>query len=83
MSLDTTLAKAAASAAAEKWQWHYKACHRCHPAAKMRRHDLLCPEGVRLHDDVRETAAEARRQAELDKQPNPAQDALFDLPGQT
>jgi hypothetical protein len=82
MSLDTTLARAAARAAADRWQWHYKGCHRCHAAAGRVtvQRGLLCPEGLQLHDDRRTTAAEAKRQAELDKAPSPDQGTLFELP---
>jgi len=82
VSLETTLAKASARAAQEKWNDHRKHCALCGNAGRNPKPGQVCPAGDRLLQDVRVTAAEVRWQMELDKFPDPNQGSLFDLPGQ-
>jgi hypothetical protein len=79
MSLETTMARAAERGADEDWQRHRKMCAHCEPAARKRQWKLLCAAGAELKSGRDELRAEALRQAELDKAPNPDQAPLFDV----
>ena len=77
MSLQATLARAEAEAAAERWLAHKRHCARCAYRARIRDWGWLCLDGARLREASTAAArdlAEARR---LDKLPPPGQAALF------
>lgn len=77
MSLQTTLAKAAAENAQQLWRRHRHDCSQCDLAMYRRRYGELCPTGtVALHIKW-DLAAQAKREAEADKAPNPNQASLF------
>ena len=77
MSLQTTLARAEADAADGIWQRHRKTCHVCGPVARKRQYDQLCPDGKAALQDRNDLRDAAEREALLDKQPMPGQDAMF------
>ena len=73
MSLQTTMARASARIAEQRWQEHRKTCSRCRPRQP-------CADGREALQQRDESRAEAKRQAELDAAPDPNQGTLFDLP---
>jgi hypothetical protein len=81
MSLETTLARGEALAAEAKWKDHRLNCPTCQRQARKRAWNELCSAGKAAHLDYKETAAELKRQAELDQQPSPDQMPLFNLTG--
>ena len=77
MSLETTLANAAARDAERRWREHKGHCPRCTREARGRNWDGLCGSGYSLwtaHRASQEELAENRR---LDKLPSPDQEELF------
>jgi hypothetical protein len=82
VSLELTLARGAARAGNEKWQRHRKTCATCQPAARRRKYGKLCSEGKQLWADKQAAEAAERVEAELDRQPDPNQGELFDVPAE-
>jgi hypothetical protein len=83
-SLQTRLAQAAARAAERAWEQHRRHCWACAIAVTRKRSADLCPEGAKARELAADLRAEARREARLDRLPDPNQGALFgldDLPG--
>jgi len=81
MSLQTTLARGAARAAAENWRSHRNFCIHCGTATRRRRWDDLCPDGSELRAQMAETEAALQRERDLDKVTIlPGQGMLFDWP---
>ncbi len=77
VSLQTTLARAAARAAAAEWKSHKRCCPRCSAMSRSRSWPLLCAEGARARGASLAAAGELARQAELDRRPAPGQEALW------
>lgn len=77
MSIETTLARADARAAEDRWQAHRRDCPVCVTAQRKRKPAVMCGQGSGLYRDRGATARELERQRELDKQPIPGQGALF------
>lgn len=80
MSLETTIARGEALAAQQKWDDHVHNCPTCSRAMGRRKPDELCRAGTAARTDKIETARELSHQRELDKQPAPSQEPLFELP---
>jgi hypothetical protein len=76
-SMETTLARAAATAAEADWKGHHGQCPRCTRAVRGRQWGDLCRFGAEYRAAHLAAAAELRRNRELDKQPAPDQKALF------
>ena len=77
MSIETTLARADARAAEDRWQAHRWDCPVCVTGQRRRKPAEMCDQGSDLYRDRDATARELERQRELDKQPIPGQGALF------
>lgn len=77
MSLETTLARAAFTAADDAWKLHKRQCAGCSVAARHRRWDQLCAPGGTLREAQVQASAELKRNRELDRQPSPDQPPLF------
>ncbi len=76
-SLQTTLARAAARAAAAEWKSHRRFCPRCSMASRSRSWPLLCAEGARARRASLAAAGELAWQAELDRRPASGQETLW------
>jgi hypothetical protein len=76
-SMETTLARAAATAAEADWKGRRGQCPRCTRAARGRQWDDLCRFGTEYRAAHLAAAAGVRRNRELDKQPAPDQGTLF------
>jgi hypothetical protein len=83
MSLQTTLAEAAARHGELAWRTHReRGCARCDLAHRRRRPADRCAQGEQLATVAAELRAEAQEQKRLDRLPNPDQGQLdLGLPG--
>jgi len=77
MSLQTTLANAAADDAAGIWRRHRRNCAQCNMAVYRRKPGEMCGQGAAARGIATELAGQAKREAEADKAPNPNQASLF------
>jgi hypothetical protein len=77
MSLETTLARAEADAAAEDWRLHKRHCPRCAHRARIREWQWLCPEGMKTRDANVAAMARLAEERRLDRLPSPDQERLF------
>jgi hypothetical protein len=75
-------AREAAQAADAAWKRHHRDCITCTRAKRERKLQDMCTPGWKAWADRRDTAAELNKQRELDKQPVPGQEALFDMEAQ-
>ena len=76
-SIETTLARNEAAAAADAWKQHKAHCAQCGGADRSRQRALLCMDGSDLKADHFRANAELKRNRELDKLPSPDQAPLF------
>jgi hypothetical protein len=77
MSIQTTMAKAAARDAEAAWKRHRTGCSTCTAAARARRWTHLCDAGFAAHDDVRLAKSELDRSRQADARPIPGQGLLL------
>jgi hypothetical protein len=77
MSMETTLARIEARKAEEDWQDHRLGCAPCVNAVRRRQLGWMCRAGSAIYRARNAAAKELVRQRELDKQPSPGQEALF------
>jgi hypothetical protein len=75
-SMQTRLAQGAARDADRKWKQHAAGCARCSRLSRNRSAEP-CGPGAELRSEAQLLRAEARRQAALDKAPNPDQGTLI------
>lgn len=75
-SMQTRLARGAARDAESEWKRHAALCPRC---SRLKRdwNSRPCGTGAELKEEAARLRKDARREAELDKAPNPDQEALF------
>jgi hypothetical protein len=76
MSLQTRLAQGAARDAESEWKRHAGHCPRCSRLARDRGAEP-CGVGAEIRNEAHRLRAVAKREAALDKAPNPNQEALF------
>jgi hypothetical protein len=77
MSMQTTLARAAASHAESEWKLHRRACPRCTRASRARQWDDLCRFGEPMRADMQAEQRKLAESRQLDKLPSPDQAPLF------
>lgn len=77
MSLETTLARAAAREAEHAWKVHRTGCPTCIAAAKAHRFDRLCDRGFVAYDDRRLALAAVKESKLADARPIPGQGMLL------
>jgi hypothetical protein len=75
-SMATRLAQAAARDASTAWKRHAGTCARCSRVGKDRGAEP-CTVGAELRNEASRLSADARREAELDKQPIPGSETLW------
>ena len=76
MSLDTTIAQAAARDAEAAWNRHRKTCATC--GRRLRDPAAECAQGAQLANDAREARQAARAAKAADDAPGPGDVPLFD-----
>lgn len=77
MSIATTLARAAARLAADRWRAHRENCPRCARSARIVTGPGPCKEGIPLYLAHESARRELAGQKRLDAAPAPGQDTLF------
>jgi hypothetical protein len=77
VSLQTTMARAAARDRESRWKSHKRGCATCVAAARARNWAGLCDRGLVLSDDLRAARAELDREQQADAQPITGQGMLL------
>ena len=76
-SLQTALASAESSAAAEAWRLHKHGCPRCAHRARIREWKWLCLDGMKIRDAHLAALRALAEERRLDRLPFPDQAPMF------